>query len=157
MLGLQLGFTYETGAIVADGSDKPAAANPVRDFIPTSRPGARLPHGWMERDGERVSTLDLVSLQGFTLLVGPDGSAWLDAARTASVPIRCIRIGHDITDPTDWWTSVAALGPDSALLVRPDQHVAFRSRRAVADYQATLEGALAAILGEERRAAAQSF
>jgi 2-polyprenyl-6-methoxyphenol hydroxylase-like FAD-dependent oxidoreductase len=147
MLGLQLGFAYETGAIVADGTDKSVPANPVRDFIPTSRPGARLPHGWVERNGERVSTLDLISLQGFTLLVGPDGSAWLDAARTASVPIQCIRIGRDITDPTDWWTSVAALGPDGALLVRPDQHIAFRARRGVADPHTVLTHAIASMLG----------
>lgn len=150
MLGLQLGFSYETGALVADGTDKPVPANPVRDFIPTSRPGARLPHGWVERDGQRISTLDLVSLQGLTLLVGPDGSAWVQAARTVDMPIGCLQIGRDITDPADWWTSVAGLGPDGALLVRPDQHVAFRSRNAAADSGAVLAHTIATILRRDQ-------
>jgi 2-polyprenyl-6-methoxyphenol hydroxylase-like FAD-dependent oxidoreductase len=148
MLGLQLGFGYETGAVVADGTPKAAPANPVRDFIPTSRPGARLPHGWVERAGERISTLDLISLQAFTLLSGPDGAPWIAAARRAGVPLRCVQVGRDITDPADWWTAAATMGPDGALLVRPDQHVAFRSRRAVADQGGVLDGALATILGQ---------
>jgi 2,4-dichlorophenol 6-monooxygenase len=156
MLGLQLGFAYETGAVVNDGSDKPSAANPVRDFIPTSRPGARLPHGWVERDGRRISTLDLISLEGFTSLVGPDGSQWIEAARTAGVPIRCVQVGRDVNDPADWWKSVAALEPDGVLLVRPDQHVAFRSRGAVADHRAALQGAFATMLGEHDQVAAKS-
>ena len=145
MLGLQLGFAYDDGAVVADGSDKPAPANPVRDFIPTSRPGARLAHGWVERGGRRVSTLDLVSLDRFTLLTGPRGSAWIEAARKIDLPIQCLRIDRDFADPAGWWTSVAEMERNGVLVVRPDQHVAFRSRHGAADHQAVLEGALAAI------------
>src|SRR2546426_12165596 len=38
MFGLQLGFSYEAGALVPDGSERRTAANPVRDFVPTTRP-----------------------------------------------------------------------------------------------------------------------
>src|SRR5262249_15934531 len=60
MLGLQLGYSYETGAVVGDGTDRKSAKNPVRELIPNARPGSRLPHGWVELDGRRISTLDLV-------------------------------------------------------------------------------------------------
>jgi len=146
MLGLQMGYTYETGS-ADDGADPPAPANPVREFVPTSRPGARLPHGWLERDGRRLSTLDLVGLDRFTLFAGPDGRAWIDAARRVAPAIRCEQLGVDVGDPDGWWSSVAGMADDGALLVRPDQHIAFRARRAVADPTAALRGAIAQIGG----------
>ncbi|MGH7790467.1 MAG: FAD-dependent monooxygenase, partial [Candidatus Binatia bacterium] len=45
MLGLQLGYAYESGALLPDGSPPPSIGNRVREFVPSSRPGARLPHG----------------------------------------------------------------------------------------------------------------
>src|SRR5207244_696374 len=68
MFGLQLGFGYETGALVADGSERPMGASPVRDFVPTTRPGSRVPHAWVERARERLSVLDLLPSGGFTVL-----------------------------------------------------------------------------------------
>jgi 2,4-dichlorophenol 6-monooxygenase len=138
MLGLQLGYSYETGALVADGASPPVVANPVRDFVPSSRPGARLPHGWVEVGNRRVSTLDLIRLDGLTLLVGEAGSAWVEAARDLRLPCRSLQIGVDVADPGNWWTSVALMEPSGALLVRPDQHVAFRSRRGVSNPLAKL-------------------
>lgn len=144
MLGLQLGFTYEAGALVPDGSAAPAPANPVREFVPSARPGARLPHAW---SGSR-STLDLIPYDRFTLITGADGAAWAAAAaRIEGVPLAHLALGRDVD--AAW---AAALGIDStgALLVRPDQHVAWRSRAAAADPAATLRAALRAIVGSPR-------
>jgi 2,4-dichlorophenol 6-monooxygenase len=140
MLGLQLGYAYEDGALVPDGSAKPSVANPVRGLVPSSRPGARLPHGWLTDRSRRVSALDLVALNRLTLLVGPTANAWFDAART--LPLACVRIGTDVDDPDGWWRTVAAMPADGALLVRPDQHVAFRARNGVADAPARLRQAV---------------
>ena len=148
MLGLQLGFSYEAGALVADGSEKPAVANPVRDFVPTSRPGSRVPHAWVERMGERVSTLDLVPYAGMTVLAGPTGGAWADAiAEIGDVPIRCLVAGRDFADPEKHWASVCEIDADGALLVRPDQHVAWRARSAPRDPGAALAAALRSVFG----------
>lgn len=144
MLGLQLGYAYEHGALLPDGSEKPAPANPVRDFVPSSRPGARLPHGWLP--GQR-STLDLIALDRLTLLVGPNGDAWIDALQAVEPELACVRIGIDVADPNDWWSATAGMQPDGALLVRPDQHVAFRSRTAVNGPETALRRAVAAALG----------
>lgn len=142
MLGLQLGFAYEDGAIVADGSAPSACANPVRDFVPSGRPGARLPHAWLE-DGR--STLDAVAEDRPTLIAGPAGQAWLEAA--VASPLRRLAIGRDLDDAQGAFRALLGIEADGALLVRPDQHVAFRARRGSADPAGTLRAALARVLG----------
>lgn len=147
MLGLQLGFRYETGAIVPDGSAVPVVANPVREYVPTGRPGARLPHAWTQRDGARVSTLDLLPLGRFTLVAGAAGKAWFEAAAAIAPALHCIAIGTDVDDRDGAWARELGIEADGALLVRPDQHVAWRSPRGVANAREALRAAMAAILG----------
>ena len=54
MLGLQLGYIYEEGALVPEGSPPPlGVAARVR---PDGTPGARLPHAWI--DVERKPSID---------------------------------------------------------------------------------------------------
>jgi len=143
MLGVQLGFTYEAGAVVPDGSPRPVGANPVRDFVPSSRPGSRLPHAWVEHDGARRSTLDLVAADGLTLFTGPRGRAWLDGFPSlAPAPIRCLVAERDFTDPEGGWRQANGIGPEGALLVRPDQHVVWRGAGADRDDVADLRAAL---------------
>ena len=149
MLGLQLGFAYEQGALLADGSERPVTVNPVREFVPSSRPGARLPHAWLPDRTSRRSTLDLIRLDRLTLLAGPDGGAWSEAAPGVQPALACVRVGVDVADSNDWWASIADMRPGGALLVRPDQHIAFRSRGGVADPRAVLRRAVAAALGAE--------
>ena len=43
-LGRDLGFHYEVGALVPDGSTPVECENPDRDYVPSARPGARAPH-----------------------------------------------------------------------------------------------------------------
>src|SRR5882762_6405119 len=82
------------------GSERPTGANPVRDFVPTTRPGSRLPHAWVARAGERLSVLDLLPYDGFTVLAGPEGAAWAEAvAGIRGLPLRCLIAGRDFTDP----------------------------------------------------------
>ncbi|RIL07953.1 MAG: 2,4-dichlorophenol 6-monooxygenase [Proteobacteria bacterium] len=147
MLGLQLGFRYEAGALVDDGGPHPCVADPVRVYAPSGRPGARLPHAWVGRDPARVSTLDLVAHDGFTLVTGRAADGWRDAARTvADAPLRVVAIGTDVPDSDGAWTALLGIDDDGALLVRPDQHVAWRALHAAHDAAAALPGALRAVL-----------
>lgn len=141
--GLQLGFAYEDGAVLGDGSAKAPAQNRVRDYVPTTRPGSRLPHAWVERDGQRISTLDLVACDRFTLIAGSGGADWA-AAGTQDARLRILVAGQDFTDPEGCWAALSAVGPDGAILVRPDQHVAWRSRTPAPEELTT---ALARLLG----------
>ncbi len=76
MLGLQLGYAYGPDD---DTARCPDGVDTVREYVPTSRVGARLPHGWVGRDGTRVSTLDLVPLDSSIVLLGPDADPRLGA------------------------------------------------------------------------------
>src|SRR5262249_46487338 len=78
--GLVFGAAYESGAVVSDGTAAVHVENPTTDYVPSARPGGRAPHVWLERRGERVSTLDLFGLD-MVVLSGPEGEPWRDAAR----------------------------------------------------------------------------
>ena len=132
MFGLQLGFTYEG-----------ETESSVRTYVPTTRPGARLPHAWIEQDGRRASIHDLLSRDGFTLITGADGERWTRATEG----ITTVVAGRDFADPEGAWAAVAEIGATGAILVRPDGHVAWRAAEAVADPTSTLSAALARILG----------
>lgn len=93
----------------------------------------------------RISTLDLFAYGRFTLVVSPAGQAWTEAAAGA-LPIDCVVIGRDVIDANGDWMELLGIDAGGAVLVRPDQHVAWRARRAVADPAGTLTRALAHIL-----------
>jgi putative polyketide hydroxylase len=95
-------------------------------------PGTRLPHAWVQRDGERVSTLDLHGA-GLRLFTGSSGTSWVSAAGLVSaslnVPIDVYRIGPEgaIRDLDGRWAQLTGLSPEGALLVRPDDFVGWRT------------------------------
>ena len=147
MLGLQLGYHYESRAVIPDGEPPAAVDNPVREYIACARPGARLPHGWLTQEGEEISSLDLVLSDGLTLFTGPKASAWSEAVEAcAPRPIRLIRIGEDVTDPETTWLKTCGVTPEGGLLVRPDQHVAWRSRSRPENPTTALQQAVQQIL-----------
>ena len=145
MLGLQLGFVYESGAIAGGSHETPAPASSVREYVPTARPGARVPHAWVTRAGVRVSALDLFAYDRFTLVTGPAGQPWIEAA-AGPAPIDCVVIGRDIVDAGGHWMTLLGIDADGAVLVRPDQHVTWRSQHAAPNAAAMLAAALAASL-----------
>ncbi len=114
LLGLQLGHSYDGPLVVPDGSAPPTVADPVRDYAPSSRPGGRLPHGWVESG---VSTLDLVDVAVPTVLVPDEGAApGLDDGPPT----------HVRHVPRQVWTETFGAPDGVCLVVRPDQHVAYR-------------------------------
>jgi hypothetical protein len=63
------------------------------------------------------------------------------------VPLSGLRLGADVPDPGDGFAARLGIEPDGAVLVRPDQHVAWRSVRGAASPGAALAAAFAGILG----------
>lgn len=138
MFALLIGYRYRSAAIV-DGqpdADEVALVEELR-----GQPGTRVPHVWLQRDGERVSTLDLLGA-GFTVFTGDE--RWCSAASSASaalgVPVTVQRV------PGDEWAAVTGLAPDGALLIRPDDFVGWRAERVPSDPEAQLHQALSTIL-----------
>lgn len=151
---LEIGFSYCSGAVVADGTPLPDRDPMGCEHQPTTRPGHRLPHAWINHAGQQLSTLDLTgSGQAFVLLTGTGGEAWGEAAEVTAkrlgVPLQVVQIGErsDFTDPTGAWTAVREIDDGGAVLVRPDNHVAFRSLGAATDPIDMLEAALVTVLG----------
>jgi hypothetical protein len=148
-LGQDLGYTYESGAIVPDGTRPVAVANPIADYVPNARPGARAPHLWLERDGQRLSSLDLFDT-AFVLLTGRDGDPWREAATAIAaqdrIPLQACMIGTDLADPSGTFPDLYGIGPGGAVLVRPDGFVAWRQPSLPARPAEALHAALEQIL-----------
>ncbi|MGW0121057.1 FAD-dependent monooxygenase [Streptomyces sp. NPDC003327] len=151
-LDMEVGFAYEQGVVVPDGTEPPVRVPMRNEHTPTSRPGHRLPHAWVTRDGERLSTLDLTGTGGFTLFTGAEGEPWAEAAaRVAekfSVPLTTVVIGEGgaYADVDGGWAAVRGTGEAGALLVRPDQHVAWRRTEGAEDPEQVLAEVFAALL-----------
>ena len=100
-----------------DGTAAPTVANPITDYVPSARPGGRAPHVWLERGGERLSTIDLVG-DGFVLLTTKAGQSWRAAAQRLG--LRTFSIGDgELADPEGQWTTAYGLDETGAVLVRP--------------------------------------
>ncbi|MEO1059860.1 MAG: FAD-dependent monooxygenase [Actinomycetota bacterium] len=125
MIGLQLGHRYDEGALVREGDPPPAIDDP-RHFDPRGEVGARLPHAWLD-DGR--STLDLVEPGTMTLFTTGDHDAWGESLAAVDVPVRQVRVGIDVAID-DKWVERCGLATGVAMLVRPDQHIAWRSDEA---------------------------
>lgn len=151
---VEMGYTYVEGSFIPDGSDAPPRSLDGTIYTPTTTPGRRVPHAWLERDGEQTSTLDLVGANwGFTLITDEAGQGWADAAPAASealgVPISTHVVGTDeaLTDTGGRWAAINELDEGGALLIRPDQVIAWRSRGAGHDPGSELTDALKQVLG----------
>jgi hypothetical protein len=118
-LGLVLGYDYPASPVVVpDGGPVPEPE--LTAYRPSAHAGARLPHAWLP-DGR--SLYDLLG-DGFTLLrLDPvaDPGPLLRAAAQRSVPL-------DLVDLAALPGLRARYGAD-LVLVRPDQHVAWRGDR----------------------------
>ena len=151
--GVELGYCYDNGALVHDGStyiENPR--DPVLHYHPTTRPGARLPHARIERDGVAMSTLDLNDGLAFVLITGRNGSSWAAAARQVEDVLGitislCAFDGPDgFHDPYGEWAERREVGDSGCVLVRPDRHIAWRSITMPADPASVLESVVRSIL-----------
>jgi 2,4-dichlorophenol 6-monooxygenase len=153
-LNVEYGYSYQSAAVVPDGSAPPAPADEIRVYQPSTRPGAPLPRAWVEgEDGHRRPVKDLVAPGRFLLIAGEDGHAWCEAARQlaaeAGVPLDAVRIGHldgDLYDPRCTWLRHRQIASEGAVLVRPDRFITWRHPAAARDPRATLAAALSQIL-----------
>ena len=129
-VGVQLGYYYDNSPInVNDGTPPPLFS--LDRYLPTSRPGSRAPHVWL-RDGKAL--YDALG-PDFTLLrLGnpPHEVRALEAAaKNRRVPLSVL----DVPEP-----EVLATYEDFPLvLIRPDQHVAWRGRKPPSDPLALID------------------
>lgn len=137
-LGLDIGYVYGEGALLGAGAggEAPEAGGPG-DYEPSTRPGARLPHAWVDSPSGPVSTVALIDPVRFTLfapLGRRPGGAGLDSGDVA------------VVDSTSFPGEIFA--PDEALLARPDGHVGWRVAAADLD-AASLAAAIDRLLARD--------
>jgi 2-polyprenyl-6-methoxyphenol hydroxylase-like FAD-dependent oxidoreductase len=139
-IGQALGFSYEEGAVIPDGT--PRGGHLTRVYSPTDRPGGRFPHIWLDM-ARKHSTLDWFD-KDFTVVAGPLGDAWLEAGRDVSaktgLPINVQKL------PNAHESDGIHMGLRGAVLVRPDGHVAWRMPYIPADPARELADAVKTVL-----------
>ncbi|MGH6981290.1 MAG: FAD-dependent monooxygenase, partial [Stellaceae bacterium] len=111
-------------------------------------PGTRGPHVDLARGGKAVSTIDLFGKE-FVLFAGPEGGAWLDAAKRAAQEHRISIAAHHIdasADPAGGFAPAYGIGLSGAALMRPDGYIAWRARAADGNAAARLAKAVATAL-----------
>ncbi|MGA1361551.1 MAG: FAD-dependent monooxygenase [Ilumatobacteraceae bacterium] len=152
---IEYGYTYESPAVIPDGTDARQNPDPVRIYLMEARPGHPLPHAWVEegQGGRRESTVNLVRPGRFLLIAGEDGGMWCDAAvrmaAEAGVPLDAVTIGHsrgDWLDPRLTWVTHRGHSPSGAVLVRPDRFVAWRCEGEVSNPYGEMHSILARVL-----------
>lgn len=154
-LNLEYGYTYESAAVVGDGTPEQANPDPVRVYRPGTRPGQPLPHAWLEDpEGRRVPVADLVRPGRFLLIAGEEGDRWVEAAGKAAaelgVPLDAVVVGHavgDYLDPRSTWVAHRGITAKGAVLVRPDRFIAWRGADEADDPLGVLTGVLRQVLG----------
>jgi hypothetical protein len=116
--GIELGYTYTTSPIVCGEPDAEIGNDPVV-YTPTTVPGARLPSVLLADGSALYDHLG----HWFTLLsFGADPDADLvAAARRRRMPLAVVRLDEP---------RFTAIYRAPQILVRPDQHVAWRGRAA---------------------------
>ncbi|WP_371657972.1 FAD-dependent oxidoreductase [Streptomyces sp. NBC_00280] len=141
------GYRYTSDAVLGAAYSEPIPA--AHDL--TGKPGHRVPHIWVRRGGDRVSTVDL-SADTFVLLTGPDGGEWQTAAdkvaKATGIRVHCYTVGPvgQLTDEDGAFLATTGLTRNGALLIRPDDFVAWRAEHLPDDAPGTLQNVLEQIL-----------
>ena len=114
--GIQLGVNYRHSPVVIDDGSPEAADSPI-DYVPRAQAGSRLPHTWLSAEKCLYDQLGL----GYTLIGNSAHGAtasWTEAASARGIPLKILILPSH--------TEVEGLGAGGWLLVRPDQHIAWR-------------------------------
>jgi hypothetical protein len=134
---IELGPIYRSSCIVSEGEPTAPLDDP---HAPSAAPGTRIPHIALLRGGATISTLDLAG-HDFALVTA-DGR-WIDAARG----LRTCHLGSDLVDPEGHALATLGIGPEGALILRPDSVIGWRARNMPQDPAATLALAMEQLTG----------
>src|SRR5580692_2361632 len=117
MVGAELGYRYVDSPIVDNIPGGPEHL--YREYRPTTWPGARLPHMWLENKAVQ----DLIPTDGYTLLrLNPaqDAGSLLSAFAALGAPLALLDLPQE---------PARSIYERDLLLLRPDMHVVWRDNR----------------------------
>lgn len=148
--GIELGYRYTDSPVVVHGADDPPAREPRwerRSYVPSTWPGARAPHVFL-RDGE-TSVFDLFgTAREFTIVDFTADARYAPIfqaeAKKRGVPLKAVHLPDE--------PHVRKIWERDAVLVRPDDHVAWRSSAEAGDAatkEIDVENIFSVVLGHE--------
>ncbi|MCO5967412.1 FAD-dependent monooxygenase [Actinoallomurus soli] len=146
----------DSGPATAEGDPATTEGDPAMADEPDRRrgePGTRLPHLPLTGQDEPASTLDLVREGRYLLLAGPEGHAWVRAARRLDPHgafLDAALLPHRIASATTRPADACGIGDHGALLVRPDHVIAWRAPHAAPDPHTALAAAARRARGIDR-------
>ena len=128
--GIVLDQRYQQSPVIVDDRSAEPEWDPAR-YIPFAKPGHRAPHA---RTADGNSLYDSLGL-GYTLLAfdhaeSRDVEAIVEAAEARQMPLQVLRLND---------RGIAELYDDPLVLIRPDQHVAWRGTAAPDDPSALVD------------------
>ncbi len=160
LFSLIAGYRYRSQAVLCEDAvpSEPAEIELLdQPEELTGLPGTRVPHLWLERQGQRISTLDLLDGR-FVLLTGTGGTAWKDAAAAVAeqlgIALSAYRIGADadLLDLENGWQAKMGVSAEGVVLVRPDGFVAWRTDTRPLSPEPKLMQVLSSILCHRQKA-----
>lgn len=113
--GMELGYYYESKAVISDLTDPPLVDDYVADYVATSRPGHRIPHHWLDLEKSK-STLDLTNSNLVVLVDEYEGRWEIEFGKQIEFIVLEKNVSKAIGMP---------LG--GCIILRPDGHVGWRS------------------------------
>jgi len=145
---MELGQRVSSDAVIGCLGDLPPAAHPDEW---SGQPGTRVPHTWIRRKGQRISTIDLFTER--LTLISAD-VRWIDAANSvfesAGIVLDAIHAGEDVYFPAERsFEATFGVPVAGACLLRPDAIVAWRSHAMGADPGRDLACVLAQVAGQD--------
>ena len=152
--GVEMNHRYKSNSVLTEGDKEPAFKKDKELFYqPTTYPGARIPHAWVyDKTGIKHSLLDLCGKGNFSIFTGIGGEEWLKAAKNIEtqlgIKIQCNIIGpdQDFEDHAGEWSSIREISDSGLILVRPDQHICWRSKDMISNSSEKLMDVMKKIL-----------
>ena len=119
MFGAEMGYRYVDSPIIMDIPGGPEHL--FREYVPTTWPGARLPHVWLNNG---TAMQDLIATQGFTLLrlgaTRADTTGLEQALQAYRAPLTVLDVPDQVARD---------LYGFDLILLRPDMHIVWRGQQ----------------------------
>ena len=152
--GVEMNHRYKSNSVLTEGDKEPEFKKDKELFYqPTTYPGARIPHAWVyDKTGVKHSLLDLCGKGNFSIFTGIGGEEWLKATKNIEtqlgIKIQCNIIGpdQDFEDHAGEWSSIREISDSGLILVRPDQHICWRSKDMISNSSEKLMDVMKKIL-----------
>lgn len=153
--GIEFGYIYRQGLLSPEPDGEQAISEPAA-YRPTTFPGARLPHRWVRVNGGPRESIHQRLVDPQLMLLVPPGQAeaWrseMTTARPSDSPgIRIEAFESDQPESAELiWQEAFEVGLEGAVLVRPDGHVAWRTRASAREGAPDLTRMLHRLFSEE--------